>query len=143
MTNKSVFRNRILVSLLILSLCMSMAVPALAYQETTLYNGCRGEGVRAMQQALINLGYLHGNADGIFGIQTEEAVRAFQRSNGLTADGLGFRSGRDPGGCPGPDFAIQRYDPLQRMQRGRSPGPAAGTDRPRLFQRNSRRQIRG
>ena len=88
MTNKSVFRNRILVSLLILSLCMSMAVPALAYQETTLYNGCRGEGVRAMQQALINLGYLHGNADGIFGIQTEEAVRAFQRSNGLTADGL-------------------------------------------------------
>ena len=88
MTNKSVFRNRILVSLFILSLCMSMAVPALAYEDTTLYNGCRGEGVRAMQQALINLGYLHGSADGIFGIQTEEAVRAFQRSNGLTADGL-------------------------------------------------------
>ena len=88
MINKSVFRNRIFISLLILFLCVSMFVPALALEATTLYNGCRGEEVRTMQQALINLGYLHGNADGIFGSQTEEAVRAFQRSNGLTPDGL-------------------------------------------------------
>ena len=88
MMNRSVFRNKIFISLLILALCASMAMPALALEATTLYNGCRGEGVRAMQQALINLGYLQGNADGIFGGQTEEAVRAFQRSNGLTPDGL-------------------------------------------------------
>ncbi len=120
MTNKYAFRNRILVSLFILSLCMSMAVPALAYEETTLYNGCRGEGVRAMQQALINLGYLHGNADGIFGIQTEEAVRAFQRSNGLTADGLaGTRtlsalgSAQNSGSAPAAEAAAPAAAPAQ------------------------------
>jgi peptidoglycan hydrolase-like protein with peptidoglycan-binding domain len=120
MTNKYAFRNRILVSLFILSLCMSMAVPALAYEDTTLYNGCRGEGVRAMQQALINLGYLHGSAVGIFGIQTEEAVRAFQRSNGLTADGLaGTRtlsalgSAPNSGSAPAAEAAAPAAAPAQ------------------------------
>ena len=88
MMNRSLSKNRIFIFFLILFLCVSMFAPALALEATTLYNGCRGEGVRVMQQALINLGYLHGNADGIFGTQTEEAVRAFQRSNGLTPDGL-------------------------------------------------------
>ncbi len=59
-----------------------------AWQAGTLYNGCRNEAVRIMQQALIDLGYLGGTADGIFGNNTEKAVRKFQRANGLNADGL-------------------------------------------------------
>ncbi len=61
---------------------------ALAYESSTLYNGCRGEDVREMQQALIDLGFLKGKADGIFGTNTENAVRAFQKKNRLTQDGL-------------------------------------------------------
>ena len=94
MTNSFMFRNKMLRFLLILSLCISMTVPALAYEGTTLYNGCSGEEVRVMQQALIDLGYLEGKADGKFGDKTEEAVRAFQRKNGLTPDGLAGKDTR-------------------------------------------------
>ena len=49
----------------------------------TLYKrGSRGEMVRQIQKAL------HLLADGIFGSQTEAAVRAFQQVFGLTADGI-------------------------------------------------------
>lgn len=82
------FRNKLLISLMILSLCVSMIVPALAYDPSTLCNGSSGEEVRALQQMLIDLGYLSGEADGIFGNQTEKAVRRFQWKNGLKADGL-------------------------------------------------------
>ena len=47
-----------------------------------------GEEVAQIQQALISLGYLKGTADGVFGNNTENAVRKFQRKNKLTADGL-------------------------------------------------------
>lgn len=36
---------------------------------------------------LIELGYLSGKADGTYGEKTVEAVKAFQKNNGLTADG--------------------------------------------------------
>lgn len=62
--------------------------PACAYESTTLRNGMRGNEVKELQQALIDLGYLGGTADGIFGNKTENAVRSFQRKNKLTADGL-------------------------------------------------------
>jgi peptidoglycan hydrolase-like protein with peptidoglycan-binding domain len=75
-------------SLLLVVLCTAIAVPALAYDPATLYNGSTGEEVRALQQALIDLGYLEGSADGIFGNKTENAVRRFQSKNGMTSDGL-------------------------------------------------------
>ena len=62
--------------------------PVFAFESTTLYNGSKGEDVRELQQALIDLGYLNGSADGIFGNKTENAVRKFQKSNKLTVDGL-------------------------------------------------------
>ena len=45
------------------------------------------EAVRAMQRRLKELGYYSGSADGDFGPATEKAVIAFQKANGLTADG--------------------------------------------------------
>ena len=43
--------------------------------------------VRAVQKRLKELGYYTGSADGDFGPGTESAVKAFQKANGLTADG--------------------------------------------------------
>ena len=54
----------------------------------TLTLGSRGETVKQLQQALIERGYLQGEADGIFGAKTQEAVKKFQKDNGLTVDGI-------------------------------------------------------
>ena len=54
---------------------------------TSLKNGSTGSEVRELQRRLRELGYLSGSADGDFGDATEQAVRAFQRNNGLTVDG--------------------------------------------------------
>lgn len=50
--------------------------------------GSRGDEVRKVQQKLKNLGYYTGNVDGIFGTQTQSAVRRFQRDKGLSVDGI-------------------------------------------------------
>ena len=54
----------------------------------SLQRGFTGsEAVRAVQRRLKELGYYKGSADGDVGPATEEAVKAFQRANGLSADG--------------------------------------------------------
>ena len=53
----------------------------------TLRKNDSGDAVAQLQEALIELGYLSGKADGNYGTKTMEAVRAFQKANGLTADG--------------------------------------------------------
>ncbi len=50
--------------------------------------GSQGQEVRQIQQKLKNWGYYSGSVDGIFGPKTEEAVKYFQRKNGLKADGI-------------------------------------------------------
>jgi len=50
--------------------------------------GSRGEEVRQIQTKLKRWGYYKGNIDGIYGSQTLEAVKYFQRKNGLTVDGI-------------------------------------------------------
>lgn len=82
---KSGKKRAALAAMILTLLCRA---PARAYQPGTLYSGSRGEEVRQMQSALIQLGYLGGTPDGIFGTHTENAVRKFQRANGLTSDGL-------------------------------------------------------
>ncbi len=49
--------------------------------------GATGTDVMALQRRLQELGYYSGNIDGDFGAETELAVKAFQRVNGLTVDG--------------------------------------------------------
>lgn len=53
----------------------------------TIRRGDTGEHVTHLQQRLGAHGY-HLSADGIFGPGTESAVRSFQRSNSLVADGI-------------------------------------------------------
>ena len=50
--------------------------------------GDENASVKAMQQTLINLGYLKGTADGVFGNLTYRAVKEFQKANALSADGV-------------------------------------------------------
>ena len=54
----------------------------------TLKKGMTGEAVKAMQNRLIELGYLTGTADGVFGTTTAEAVYYFQKNNGLVRDSI-------------------------------------------------------
>lgn len=50
--------------------------------------GSRGSTVTTLQQALISKGYLpSGEADGIYGSKTMNAVKSFQSASGLTANG--------------------------------------------------------
>lgn len=53
-----------------------------------LREGSRGAYVTLLQQLLESNLYPVGNIDGIFGSRTLSAVRAFQRDNSLTVDGL-------------------------------------------------------
>lgn len=62
-----------------------VTLPAREY--ATLDVGAKGDGAKALQQALIDQGFLDGGADGIYGKGTAAAVSAFQASVGLEATG--------------------------------------------------------
>lgn len=53
-----------------------------------LRNGARGVYVLILQDALNALGYSTYTLDGVFGNNTRNAVIAYQRNNGLSADGV-------------------------------------------------------
>ena len=50
--------------------------------------GSRGEEVKQSQSKLKAWGYYNGGVDGIYGSNTFEAVKKFQRKNGLSVDGI-------------------------------------------------------
>lgn len=59
-----------------------------ALGTVTLRYGVRSEAVRALQTRLKELGFFSDSVTGYFGTVTRASVRAFQRANGLTADGI-------------------------------------------------------
>lgn len=62
--------------------------PKLKAPARPLKKGSAGIDVRTLQTALKQKGYLTGTIDGILGTKTRAAVIAFQRANGLRADGV-------------------------------------------------------
>lgn len=54
----------------------------------TLSSGSRGSAVKELQEKLNSLGYSCGVVDGDYGTKTTNAVRDFQRKNGLVVDGI-------------------------------------------------------
>ncbi len=63
-------------------------LPTFQVPTATVRNGSKGENARLVQERLIQLGYMSGTADGKFGSQSVAALKAFQRKNSLTADGV-------------------------------------------------------
>jgi peptidoglycan hydrolase-like protein with peptidoglycan-binding domain len=53
----------------------------------TLLPGSKGSAVAQAQQLLKDKGYYQGRIDSDFGVATRDAIAAFQRANGLIADG--------------------------------------------------------
>ena len=56
--------------------------------DATSKYGSSGNEVTQIQTKLKRWGYYTGSIDGIYGSKTVEAVKYFQRKNGLTADGI-------------------------------------------------------
>lgn len=57
-------------------------------EVAVLRQGSNGGEVREVQRRLKQWGYYTGAVDGVFGAGTKKAVIAFQKKNGLTADGV-------------------------------------------------------
>ena len=57
-------------------------------QTAVLRQGASGGEVKELQRRLKEWGYYNGAVDGIYGKGTVAAVKAFQKKNGLTADGI-------------------------------------------------------
>ena len=72
----------VIFALNILAICLAQSADAVTYQK-----GSSGTVVSQIQTKLKNWGYYTGGVDGVYGSATEAAVKAFQRKNGLTADG--------------------------------------------------------
>ena len=72
----------------IFSLCLIAVLLFVSTSAATLTQGTRGEEVKKLQQALIDAGYDVGEADGIFGTKTKNAVMEFQKDKGLKVDGI-------------------------------------------------------
>jgi peptidoglycan hydrolase-like protein with peptidoglycan-binding domain len=62
--------------------------PAPQTNLTVLRRGMRGDAVRDLQEKLRAKGFLQSRADGVFGRQTQVAVKALQRQYQLPADGI-------------------------------------------------------
>ncbi len=76
---------------IVLLVIMTFAVTIIFVQhsvEALSKYGSRGNEVKEIQTKLKRWGYYKGQIDGIYGSQTLEAVKYFQRKNGLTADGI-------------------------------------------------------
>lgn len=66
--------------------CMTAMVSSDVLAKT-IERGQRGHHVSKVQTMLKHQGFLHDSVDGIYGHNTEQAVRKFQKSKGLAVDG--------------------------------------------------------
>lgn len=73
----------------VLCILLVLVFTVFAVQPAALSKvGSRGSEVSNIQTRLKELGYFNDRVDGIFGSRTKEALIAFQRDRGLTADGI-------------------------------------------------------
>lgn len=78
-------KKRIYIAAFLLAAVVSMTyVSVYALSKS----GSTGSEVKTIQTKLKNWGYYNGSIDGVYGWQTESAVKSFQKKNGLTVDGV-------------------------------------------------------
>jgi peptidoglycan hydrolase-like protein with peptidoglycan-binding domain len=126
------------------------SLDALFARKESLRRGDEGQAVRQLQRFLAAAGYKPGTADGVMGPVTENSLKAFQQSRGLTADGvvgpqtrkavetvsqmLGSLPALDPDGrIIRPGYRGQDVKYLQELLSiaGFKPGPADGVFGPK------------
>ena len=87
-------KTKIKILQILLVIFLNIAVIACAatggsmVRMTLSRQGSRGEEVRQIQTKLKQWGYYRGTVDGIYGTQTVNAVKMFQKKYGLVADGI-------------------------------------------------------
>lgn len=72
---------------IVMALLLALSCAPIARAAAVLEVGSRGNDVVKVQKRLIQYDYLDGEADGRYGEATRNAVRLFQKRNGLTVDG--------------------------------------------------------
>jgi len=92
MLKKFVNQKLLAVLVLIITLGSYIGITAFLNQNNTINTlsryGSRGSEVITIQTKLKRWGYYNGSIDGIYGTQTLNAVKYFQRKNGLAVDGI-------------------------------------------------------
>lgn len=84
-----------------------------------LRKGSSGDDVTKLQKRLAQAGFDPGAADGIFGSKTEAALKAFQESVGIDADGIA-------GPATNGKFAEAAAEALEKLQSfGDKPDPSS------------------
>ena len=115
MKNSLKYLWRILVILLVNVLIIALVGNYGGSVQTLSKVGSTGEEVRQIQTKLKEYGVYSGEVDGIYGSQTKKAVIAFQKYNGLAADGIageqtlrkmGISSGAGQGGFSSSDVDL-------------------------------------
>jgi len=82
-------KKRLILALaIIFALNITLILSVQSAKAASYRKGSSGTVVTQIQQKLKKLGYTIGTVDGVFGSKTEAAVKAFQKANGLTADGI-------------------------------------------------------
>lgn len=110
---------------------------------TALSSGAKGEGVKAVQQALLDLGFaMEGGADGAFGGKTVQALKNFQASQSLpltgTLDAATLRALDEVAPAPGlkawedPNLSPKAFEQPQ-VVRGKVSRVVVGVAQHRLF----------
>ena len=81
-------RKKLILAIAVIFAANIFIIALVQYASADLYKrGSSGDTVREIQTRLKNWGYYNGAVDGVYGSGTEEAVRLFQRKNGLSVDG--------------------------------------------------------
>ncbi len=100
-------KNKYVIGIICVCVILYLILSRLPMAYAISQYGSSGEEVKQIQTKLRDWGYYKGDVDGVYGSQTYEAVKAFQSSNGLSADGiagsqtlsaLGINSGSSSGG---------------------------------------------
>lgn len=86
--SKKIIKNAIIILSVIILLFAYNSIFQKQEVEALSKYGSRGQEVITIQTKLKRWGYYTGSVDGIYGSKTVEAVKYFQRKNGLTVDGI-------------------------------------------------------
>ena len=79
--------KRVITILLVLVVIMGILPVTAGAEGLKVVSGDKGDAVKAIQSVLKSEGFYSGKIDGSYGSVTVEAVKAYQKANGLTQDG--------------------------------------------------------